>query len=62
MMEGTLLLATIAQRYQLDLLPGARVEPEASVTLRPGGMVPMMVRDRGSVADGRRARPEESPS
>ena len=46
LMEGTLLLATIAQSYRLDLAPGARVEPETSVTLRPRTEVPMMVHGR----------------
>lgn len=35
MMEAQLVLATIAQRYQLRLAPGYKVEPEALVTLRP---------------------------
>ena len=35
MMEATLLLAAIAQRYRVHLAPGARVEPLASITLRP---------------------------
>jgi|ERR1700730_5706901 len=35
MMETTLLLATIAQRYRLTLLPDAVVTPLFSVTLRP---------------------------
>ncbi|MGH2637104.1 MAG: cytochrome P450, partial [Actinomycetota bacterium] len=34
-MEGVLLLATIAQRRRLELVPGQRVEPQAVVTLRP---------------------------
>jgi cytochrome P450 len=34
-METALLLATIAQRYQLALVPGHPVKPLASVTLRP---------------------------
>lgn len=46
LMEGTLLLATVAQRYRLDLAPGVRVEPEASVTLRPRHDVPMTVYGR----------------
>jgi len=32
--EATLLLATIAQRYRLELLPGHPVEPQALITLR----------------------------
>ena len=35
MMEATLLLAAIAQRYRIRLGPHQRVEPLASITLRP---------------------------
>lgn len=35
MMETQLILATIAQRYRLQLVPGHPVEPELSLTLRP---------------------------
>jgi cytochrome P450 len=35
MMEGILVLATLAQRFHLELVPGHRVEPEPLVTLRP---------------------------
>jgi hypothetical protein len=34
-MGGVLLLATIAQKWKLKLLPGHRVEPEPLITLRP---------------------------
>ena len=34
-MEGTLLLATLGQRWKFSLLPGQRVEPKPMVTLRP---------------------------
>jgi len=34
-MEGVLLLATLAQRWKLKLVPGHRVEPEPLITLRP---------------------------
>jgi cytochrome P450 len=34
-MEATLLLATIAQRFRLRLVPGHPVEPQAALTLRP---------------------------
>jgi cytochrome P450 len=46
MMEAQLLLATIAQRTELDLLPGARIVPEPVVTLRPQHGLPMRVRVR----------------
>jgi cytochrome P450 len=34
-MEGVLLLATLAQKWKLALVPGHRVEPEPLITLRP---------------------------
>lgn len=46
MMEATLLLATIAQRFRLGLVPGVRVRPDPSVTLRPVPGMPMIVRER----------------
>jgi cytochrome P450 len=35
MMEGQLLLATIARRYRVDLVPGHPIVPEPLITLRP---------------------------
>jgi cytochrome P450 len=35
LLEARLVLATVAQRYHLELLPGHPVEPESVVTLRP---------------------------
>lgn len=35
MIEAVLLLAALAQRFRLDLVPGHRVVPQASITLRP---------------------------
>jgi cytochrome P450 len=43
MTEAILLLATIAQRYRLELLPGQRVEMEPLITLRPRNGLPMRV-------------------
>jgi cytochrome P450 len=34
-MEGTILLATLAQRWKLKLVPGHRVEIQPKITLRP---------------------------
>ncbi len=34
-MEGPLLLAMIAQRYDLEMIPGQRIEPMVTITLRP---------------------------
>ncbi len=42
-MEGILALATIARRWRLRLAPGARVELQPSVTLRPRHGMPMVV-------------------
>ncbi|HEU4325528.1 MAG TPA: cytochrome P450 [Roseiflexaceae bacterium] len=35
MMEATLILAAVAQRFRLALVPGQRVVPQPSITLRP---------------------------
>ena len=37
MMEATLALATIAQRWRLALVPGQTIEPQPKITLRPKG-------------------------
>jgi len=46
MMEATLLLATIAQRYRFTLLPNPPVVPFFSVTLRPKHGVPVRIEAR----------------
>jgi cytochrome P450 len=46
LMEATLLLAAIAQRFAFRLAPGATVTPLLSVTLRPAGGIPMVVSAR----------------
>ena len=45
-MEGVLLLATIAQRWRLRLVPGHPVEPQAIITLRPRHGLRMIVEPR----------------
>lgn len=53
MMEATLLLAIVVQRYRLDLLPGERLELKPSVTLRqkgPGLRVRLFERPRVAAA------------
>lgn len=47
MTEAILVLASIAQRYELHLLPGYQVVPLAHATLRPAGGLPMVVRGVG---------------
>lgn len=46
MMEATLLLAMIQQRYKLELVPNHRVEVLASVTLRPKHGIGMIAKRR----------------
>ena len=46
LMEGPLLLAMIAQRYELDLEPGRPVEREVAVTMRPKEGVYVRLRPR----------------
>lgn len=41
LMEATLVLATLAQRFSARLAPGYRLAPEYLVTLRPAGGLPM---------------------
>jgi cytochrome P450 len=45
--EGILLLATLAQRWKMRLLPGHPVQPQALVTLRPKYGLQMIVERRG---------------
>ena len=45
-MEGVLILVTLAQRWRFRLEAGARVEPEALITLRPRRGVPMRAESR----------------
>src|SRR5579863_3008417 len=47
-MEGVLLLATLAQKWKLNLVPGHRVEPEPLITLRPKYGMRMVVEARES--------------
>ncbi len=44
MMEAVLMLATIYQRFDLALVPGQRVEPQPSITMRPRYGLKMRVR------------------
>ncbi len=46
MMEAQLVLATVAQHYQLRLVPGHRVEPQVLLTVRPRYGLPMTLRSR----------------
>jgi len=46
MMEAQLVLAMIAQRYRLSLVPGQRIEPQWMITLRPRFGVKMRLSSR----------------
>jgi cytochrome P450 len=46
MTEARLILATVAQRFRMELVPGQKVEPFASVTLRPKEGIRMTLRPR----------------
>ena len=46
MLEGQLVLSSLARRFRLDLLPGHAIVPEPLITLRPRGAVPMTVHVR----------------
>jgi cytochrome P450 len=45
-MEGVLILATLAQKWKLKLVPGHRVEPQPLITLRPKYGMLMQVEPR----------------
>lgn len=68
-LEAVLCLATLAQKFQLELRQGHCVEPVCRLTLRPGSHLPMIVRKRtketiASDATGHRAaaaRPMQCP-
>jgi cytochrome P450 len=46
MMEAVLILASVASRYRLELVPGYTLKLLPSVTLRPKGGIPMILHDR----------------
>jgi cytochrome P450 len=45
-MEGTLVLASIAQRFRLSLVPGQTIVPEPKMTLRPKHGLIMRIQQR----------------
>ncbi len=45
-MEGVLILATLAQKWKLQLVPGHRVEPQPLITLRPKYGMLMQINER----------------
>ncbi len=53
MNEAVLILASLAQRYQLRLAPGQVVQPQANITLRPKYGLKMTLEHRRAPAPGR---------
>jgi cytochrome P450 len=49
LMEATLVLATVAQRFRLRTIPGHEVVPQASITLRPKNGVPVRLESRRGI-------------
>lgn len=48
LVESVLCLAVLAQRFTLEMAPGARVETQCRLTLRPRGGLPMRLKSRKS--------------
>lgn len=46
LLEGQLVLAMLASRYQLQLVPGQTVEPQLALTIRPRHGLPMLLKAR----------------
>ena len=46
MTEARLVLAAVARRFRMELVPGQRVEPYPSITLRPGAGIRMTLAER----------------
>ncbi|MCC5647566.1 cytochrome P450 [Nostoc sp. CHAB 5824] len=61
-MEAVLLLATIAQRFQIDLVPGYPIVPQPSITLRPENGLKVQLKQIASEAskDGKHQQVQTS--
>jgi cytochrome P450 len=57
MLEAVLLLATIARRFRLELLPGQTLKLVPSVTMRPRNGIKIVVRERTPLGAALRERP-----
>lgn len=51
MMEARLILATVASRFELDLVPDAHIETQPLIALRPRHGVPVALRQRAPVPE-----------
>ncbi|MEO8662830.1 MAG: cytochrome P450, partial [Bryobacteraceae bacterium] len=61
LMEAQLILATLAARFHVRLVEGAKVVPEALVTLRPKGGLPMILERRRPTASTASANASSAP-
>jgi cytochrome P450 len=59
MMEAVLILATIAQRYRLVLVPGQTITPHAALTLRPQPNIQVKLEERPAAIPAGAARVSE---
>jgi hypothetical protein len=51
-MEAVLLLATISQRFELDLEPGFEIVPQPSITLRPASGIKVRLKQIAAATAG----------
>jgi len=49
-MEGVLIIATVAQRWRLRLVPGQQIKPQPLFTLRPKFGMKMVAEKRKEVS------------
>lgn len=47
LMEAQLMLATLAQKFDFELIPGQRIEPQPSITMRPKYGLKMRIKQLG---------------
>ncbi len=57
MQEAILIVASVAQRFRLSLLPGHAIEPVGLITLKPKGGLPMRLERRTSHTAARHTAP-----
>jgi cytochrome P450 len=60
-MEAVLVIATLAERWRMRLVPGFRVEPKPMITLRQKYGMQMEIEERRSTATRRRAAAATEP-
>ena len=61
MLEMQLIVATVVQRFELELLPGRRIEPKAEISLRPDRPVVIRLRPTEATSDSQPGSVEREP-